>query len=151
LPWLRWARNATTAILLLVLLLLGLGFTRTGWDGIGRSLPWLVLIILWLAVLAGGYSWITAWQIKRNNPAMVSGQIHHISRQGYRVTCGPVTSQAEWAGLLRVVETQEFFLAFPVRNAAYFLPKRCLSSEGVETARALFGTHLGDRSLLLAV
>jgi hypothetical protein len=135
-------------IVLMVLALVG-GATK-GWAGLVAILPWVLIIILWIALLSGGQGWITAWQMKRNNPHIVAGQQHTVSDTSYRVHCGQIESTIEWPGFVRIVETQEFLLAYPQRNAAYYVPKRCLAPGQLETLRELCRRNTGDRFLSLA-
>jgi hypothetical protein len=151
--WPRWLRMLLRLALigLIVLMVLALvGGASKGWSGLVAILPWIFVIILWLAFLSGGQGWITAWQMKRNNPHIVAGQQHTVSDAGYRVHCGQIESTIEWAGFVRIVETREFLLAYPQRNAAYYVPKRCLTPGQLETLRELFRKNAGDRFVSFA-
>jgi len=149
--WMIWAKRGGIAILVLGLLLVGLGAIVGEQGNLLALLPWLVLIAIWVALLGGGFSWLTAWQLRRNNPHLTAGQVHEISPEGYRVRCGAVTSITEWAGIVRFVETADFFLTFPVRNAAYYLPKRCLDLTDIAALRSLTDRHLPPGAARLAV
>jgi hypothetical protein len=150
-PWLRWAKRVAIIALCLGGVFLIFGFSVQGWAALVGGAPWIVLILLWLVLLSGGFAWIAAWQIKRNNPHLVAGQEHHISASGYQVRCGATTSTTAWEGIQRFVETPAFFLVYPVRNAAYYLPKRCLTSMEIETIRQLAMIGLPGTSRLVAV
>jgi hypothetical protein len=150
-PWLRWAKRVTLVVLFLGGLFRIVGFSLQGWDAVVRGLPWILIILFWLALLSGGFAWITAWQIKRNNPHMVAGQEHHISSTGYQVRCGAVTSTTTWDGIQRFVETPRFLLIYPVRNAAYYLPKRCITAESLDGIRQLAKRGIPDGSRRFAV
>jgi hypothetical protein len=112
-------------------------------------LPWSVILLLWLGLRFGGAGWLTAWQIQRNNPNMVAGNHHSISAAGYRVTCGQAQSTVGWPGVVRLVETGDFFLTFPTRSAAYYLPKRALSAEQQDLVRTMFKQQAAGRFIEL--
>jgi hypothetical protein len=150
-PWLRWAKRAAVIVLFLGGIFLIFGFAVQGWDAVVGGIPWILIILFWLALVSGGFAWITAWQIKRNNPHLVAGQEHHISATGYQVRCGAVTSTTSWEGIQRFVETPKFFLVYPVRNAAYYLPKRCLTAEAIEAIRQLVKAGIPDEARRVAV
>jgi hypothetical protein len=80
---------------------------------------------------------------------MVAGQEHHISQTGYQVRCGAVTSATKWDGIQRFVDTPDFFLVYPVRNAAYYLPKRCLSNDQVVAIRTLAAQGIPDQAVIV--
>ena len=149
--WLRHARSALVVVLVIGLVLIALGAATGGRTDVLIILPFLLLVLLWIALLTGWLAPFAVWQLRRNNPQIVKGQEHLISAQGYQTTCGAATSRMAWDGLIRVVETKEFFLAYPLRNAAYYLPKRALSNDDIRALRELFRLHLADRSELLAV
>jgi hypothetical protein len=107
--------------------------------------PWILVLLLGIGLRFGGAAWLTAWRVKRNNPHLVAGSQHFLSAAGYRVRCGQVESSISWAGLVRSVETDDFFLSFPTRNTAYFLPKRALTAAQTETIRSLMREHLLER------
>jgi YcxB-like protein len=112
--------------------------------------PWTFLIALWLVFRFGGNGWLAAWFIRQNNPNMLAGCRHAISRAGYRLRCGQAESQVAWAGIVRVVETRAFFLTFATRSGAYYLPKRVLNPEQCTYIRSLVQQGVGDRFMMLA-
>jgi len=136
---------------IVVLLFLAIvGASSDGWSGVITILPWIVILVLWLALLGGGQAWIGAWHIRRNNRHLVAGQQHSLSDAGYRLRCGLIESTIPWAGFERLVETRDFFLAYPHKSGAYYLPKRSLTAEQTRQARELFKLHGGDRATVLA-
>ena len=151
-PKARWWRIVVSGflvglVLLVLLALLGAAIEGNVW----AILPWVLVVLLWLVFLGGGVSWLTAWQIRRNNPNMIAGFEHALSPGGYRIRCGSVESTVQWPGFVKVVETTDFFLSYPMRSAAYYIPKRVLAPLEVDTVRRLVHEQLPDRSALLAV
>ena len=112
--------------------------------------PWGLMMLLWLAFRFGGNGWLAAWLIRQNNPNMLAGCRHAISQTGYRLGCGQAESQIAWPGIVRVVETRAFFLTFPTKSGAYYLPKRVLNSEQCGHLRSLAERQVGDRFIRLA-
>ena len=113
----RMVRGAFTVIIVSVLVLTTLLAFRSDVDTatyLSSMTPWIIFLLLFLAFRFGGAGWLSAWQIRHNNPNMVSGMRHAISAASYQVRCGQVESTAQWAGLLKLVETNAFFLTFPV-------------------------------------
>jgi hypothetical protein len=133
-------------VLLILVALLGAAIQGS----VMELLPW-VLLLFWLALIAGGASWLTAWQIRRNNPNMVAGFEHVLSSAGYHVTCGNVDSTVAWSGLVKIVETANFFLLYPTRTSAYYIPKRALKPEGLTAIRTLVLEQVPEKSAVLAV
>ena len=58
---------------------------------------------------------------------------------------GQVDSTAQWGGLLKLVETKAFFLSFPVKHGAYYLPKRVLTQEQCTAIRSIMQQQASDR------
>jgi len=112
--------------------------------------PWTLLLALWLVFQFGGNGWLAAWLIRQNNPNMLLGCTHAISQAGYRIHCGQAQSQVAWSGIVRVVETGAFFLTFPTKSGAYYLPKRVLTPEQCELLRSIVQQQAGDRFMKLA-
>jgi YcxB-like protein len=138
---------------LVAILLLAMGGAFLGpdpeshfWD----LFPWGLLILLWLMLRLGGAGWLAAWRLRRTNPHLTAGSHHVISPAEYRVRCGAVDSSITWAGIVQLIETTEFFLTFPTRTTAYYLPKRALSEEQQTALRALAAERLGQRFRQLA-
>ena len=144
----RVVRAAVTVIIVSVLILATVLAFRSDVDTatyLSSMTPWIIILLLFLAFRFGGAGWLSAWQIRRNNPNMVSGMRHAISDTSYQVRCGQVESTAQWAGLLKLVETKDFFLTFPVKQGAYYLPKRVLTEEQCATIRVIMQQQAGDR------
>lgn len=147
-PLLRFARHGLTLLVVGVLILSILVAYVSGdpAEYLSRAFPWIVFMLLYLILrLASGP--LGAWTLRRNNPSIVAGTRHTISSAGYQVRCGQIDSTAQWGGLLRIVETKEFFLMFPAKHAAYYLPKRLLSQEEYATVRSIMHLQAGDRYL----
>jgi len=114
---------------------------------LSQSLPWIIIMLLYL-VLRLASAPLGAWKMRRNNPSILAGTRHTISSAAYQVRCGQIESTAQWGGLLRVVESKEFFLMFPAKHAAFYLPKRVLSQEQSVTVRSIMHLQAGDRFLV---
>jgi hypothetical protein len=144
----RVVRAAVTVIIVSVLIFMTVLAFRSELDPstyLSTMTPWIIILLLFLVLRLGGAGWLGAWQIRRNNPHMVSGMRHAISSASYHVRCGQIESLVQWGGIVRVVETKEFFLTFPVRLAAYYLPKRVLTQEQSAALRSIMQQHAGDR------
>lgn len=138
--WWRLIKRASLVILLGFAALAVIGSPSLFSDVV----VWVLLLFLWLGFVYEGQAWLTAWTTQRNNRHIVAGQEHTLSATGCRVRCGEADSTMTWTGFERLVETREFFLAFPMRNAAYYLPKRCLSAEQIGQVREFFREHGGE-------
>lgn len=153
-PWWRVVRGAFTAIIVGVLvlaILTALGPDVDAGTYLAGMAPWMFFLLLFLGFRFGGAGWLGAWQIRRNNPNMVAGMKHSISSEAYRIRCGQVESTAQWGGILRVVETKRFFLTFPIRTGAYYLPKRVLTQDQSAAVRLIAQHQASDRFLQRAV
>ena len=113
-----------------------------------QLLPSIAVILLFLALASGGASWLAAWQFRRNNPNVVSGFHYDLSAAGFRTQCGSVDSTVAWPGLMRIVETGDFFLAYLAKNAAHYIPKRVLTDNDMRTLRRLLREHVPEKMVL---
>ena len=153
-PQSAWRRRLPVLLTIMLAaagLFLIVGVMTKGSAALVGSLPWIAVLAAWLVLFRGGAAWLTAWQMSRNNPHMLSGQTHVMNASGYAVACGGTSSTVTWDGVVQVTETPEFFLTFPVRNAAYYLPKRCLTPGQMTDLRQMLRNRLGERAVLLAV
>ena len=144
----RMMRGAFTVIIASVLILTTLLAFRSDIDRsayLSAMTPWSLILVVFLVFRFGGAAWLSAWQIRRNNPNMVAGMRHTISSVAYEIRCGQVESTAQWGGLLKLVETKAFFLSFPVKHGAYYLPKRVLTQEQCAAIRSIMQQQAGDR------
>lgn len=56
-------------------------------------------------------------------------------------------AEVPWPALLRVEETNEFFLFYLAKARALYLPKRCLVASGtMERVRDAARTYAGDKA-----
>ncbi len=148
--WKVVLRLATFVLVALLAYLLFATF-RDGWPGFHGLIPW-IMIASGAGILYSGVHYrIWAWQTRRNNPNVTDGFLHTLSDDGYRVQCGSVDSIVGWAGVVQVVETEEFFLIYISKKQAYFLPKRVLKTAEIEEVHAKLSEHLGTRAHLLTV
>src|SRR5206468_6129363 len=72
----RVVRAAVTVIIVSVLILATVLAFRSDVDTatyLSSMTPWIIILLLFLAFRFGGAGWLSAWQIRRNNPNMVSG------------------------------------------------------------------------------
>ena len=147
-PFWRVFRLAVTLLIVALLLLMTVAALMSD-VGTATYLwtiaPWILILLLLLGLRLGGAGWLGAWQIRRNNPNMVAGMRHSISLAAYTVWCGQIQSTAQWPGILKVVETRRFFLSFPIKSGAYYLPKRVLSDEQCATIRSIMIQQAAER------
>jgi hypothetical protein len=145
----RWWRPLVRTVLVALGALLALALVGGAIKGnLPQLLPSIAVVLLFLALAGGGASWLTAWQFRRNNPNVVSGFHYDLSAAGFRTQCGSVDSTVAWPGLMRIVETGDFFLAYLARNAAHYIPKRVLTDNDMRTVRRLLREHVPDKIVL---
>jgi hypothetical protein len=140
----------TVVIAALVLTILGAAIQENKVARLLEVAPLVLMMGLWPAMRFGGAGWLAAWLIRQNNPNMVAGSRHVVSQSGYQIRAGQAQSQVAWPGIVRVVETGAFFLTFPTKSGAYYLPKRVLSAEQCGHLRSLVQQQAGDRFIQLA-
>ena len=99
----RCVRGVFTAVIIGVLILTTvLAFTSDvgAVTYLATMAPWILLLLILLGLRFGGAGWLGAWEIRRNNPNMVSGMRHSISLTYYRVRCGQIESAIQWSAFL---------------------------------------------------
>ena len=81
-----------------------------------------------------------------DDPGRQQERTYTFDAGGLRVDGGSFQVELNWAKLIIVRETNEFFLFF-TRKAAYYLPKRAIQwPERLEGIRDLLVEYLGDRA-----
>jgi len=146
----RWLARAFA---LLALIFVGLN-VRATWGSppayvFVNALPWLLLGVFWLSLVP-----LTQWWAAKRLPARdasVRGtQERTVDSQGYHSRGNNVALDIPWHAMVRVVETDAFFLFFYNKQCAYYLPKRALTDDQTRQVRGFARDGLGDRVELQA-
>ena len=107
-------------------------------------LPYLLIFSLLLA----GLPYIQRWQLGRfyrHTPILQQEQTHELEEDGYKMSNPLSNSFVHWDAFAEVLETKEFFLFYPSRSIAYFLPKRAIPTpEHVQQLRSFLRAHVGQ-------
>jgi hypothetical protein len=86
----------------------------------------------------------------RTGPSVKGQQSVGVADWGLAVSGAMHTGELEWPSLMRVSETNEFFLFFVSKLQAVFLPKRLLSEQQLVEVRRLIHTGLGEEAAVRA-
>jgi hypothetical protein len=79
------------------------------------------------------------------DPRNAGGINFQFADSGIGVEHSTGKSDLNWTIFVKVVETRNFFLLYPVKSWAYVVPKRCLASQSeIDTMRELFQRHVSD-------
>ena len=100
-PQSAWRRRLPVLLTIMLAaagLFLIVGVMTKGSAALVGSLPWIAVLAAWLVLFRGGAAWLTAWQMSRNNPHMLSGQTHVMNASGYAVACGGTSSSRLFEG-----------------------------------------------------
>jgi hypothetical protein len=116
------------------------------------SVPYLVLIVMWVAFISGGLPYISARDYARNHQRCIPhDQIRIVSADGIEANCVTTNVRIQWAGITRVVEGPEFFLIFTGPACAFAIPKRAVpDAERLGALRGTLTRALGSKAELLA-
>ncbi len=68
---------------------------------------WVVLIAVWALLFRWMGPWVTAWQTRRNDPAVRSEIRQTADDSGFAIHCPGQEVRLGWSGIARVVETPE--------------------------------------------
>ena len=126
----------------------GLLFIRLG-------TPWQELWLLGIVVLGLGLVQVVLPIVQRrqlrrtyaDTPSLRGPQVYRFSDSGLAITGGASSTTLGWDSLVEALETEEFFLFYYSKLAAFYLPKRVTSDAGQRSAlRELVRTHLGSRA-----
>ena len=146
----RWVRILLRIGLALLLLMLALAF----WGAEGRRgsfllglAPWLLILGLWVVFLRYGNGWMSARGWAKRHPPGNRSVTCRITREGVESSSYSSEALLKWAGLHRVVETEEFVLYFYTWQCAQFLPKRVVPN--VAELRRVLRIYLAAKKLEL--
>jgi YcxB-like protein len=79
------------------------------------------------------------------DPRNAGGITFQFADSGIGVEHSTGKSDLNWTIFVKVVETRDFFLLYPVKSWAYVVPKRCLASQTeIATMRQLLQRHVPD-------
>ena len=148
------SRNMAGRHRLTVLVWLGVGlsvallaFRPLVQPGILPALLWLVLLVL--LIYAGWVApWLTARTVQREDPCANDELRHIVSEDGFGVRSRTVSLDVSWDHIVKVVETDEFFLFFYTKRVAYFTPKRVIPVADLPLLRASLRKYLGAKAHL---
>jgi hypothetical protein len=145
----RWIYRLLVAAMALVMVLALLG-SEGHWGATIRELaPWMVLFGLWMAVFRWGLPFYSAWGYRRTNPCVHHEMTRAVTPGGIQLRCHTTATDIRWEGVLRAVETPEFFLFYVSRNCAVQVPKRAIPNSGDLTrVRSLVQHALGSKAHL---
>ncbi|MBB6072581.1 hypothetical protein HNQ61_004244 [Longimicrobium terrae] len=138
-----------------VLLIMIVAVASTLWDGtLSRGAlvqaigPWILFLVAWATLMAWIGPWLTARAQSRENGPGQHTLIGTLSGDGYGTDNGRTQNSIHWNGVLRAVETPEFFLFYYNRNCAFYLPHRAIAPEQLPEVRRVIVSQLGDRAAL---
>jgi hypothetical protein len=110
------------------LLTIGTSVAVRGWSFGSTALAVLVVVLVWLRF--SGLAFLSARLFAQQVPD-ARYPIHTVvSPYGLQVTTATASGEVAWAGLQKVVETDEFFLFFIADRNSRYLPKCALASPG---------------------
>lgn len=112
--------------------------------------PYVLLFFFWIALLKWGMAYVSARMYRRAHAACIPhDQIRVISDEGLEARCVTSTVQVRWAGIVRTVETADYFLFFTTPSCAIQLPKQAITDgASLERLRDVLRAHLGARAEL---
>ena len=110
---------------------------------------WLILVLIWLAVVRWGEGYFAARRTRRLDPSARGTLVRTLSNDGFRVDGSGQSVELRWDGIHSAVETPEFILVFFNRLCAYYIPKVLVTQSGeLGRIRELLSAKLGDRAQL---
>jgi|GEM_PF-2061233 len=125
--------------LAVVLLLPVAGYVRSGASGAAWALVALAAILA--IVTVNGYR--QARRYMRSTPAFTAEHVHELAPEGYRVRTPTGDRLVAWEGIVRTAESRDFFLLYPGRAHAFFLPRRAVPPDRLDEVRAFLAAHAG--------
>jgi hypothetical protein len=130
-------------VLALVYLVAGLAAHSAG--AMAQSLPWVLMLGFWGAVLR----WVRPSTAARNyqaktNPYFDPDDMHRVvDADGLEAGAPRARSRLAWPALHKVVETDEFFLFYTSPACAIHLPQRAIPDQATrERLREMVRTHM---------
>jgi hypothetical protein len=147
----RLVKGIAVAMIVIIMLIALLGAMTEGLEAVLSLWPWAILAVAWVLFLTVVPPWLSAWQVSRNDPSIKGELTHHLTEDGYHIRGSAVNVDVKWPGVLRLVETNEFFLVFWSKAGAYYLPKRVVPADTIQLLRDVFVRELGDRACVSAV
>jgi hypothetical protein len=115
-----------------------------------RQLGLLYFVAIFLVALTVGAPWLQRRQLRRaytESPIMRDSQRYEFSPEGFVIRGGPAATTLGWDAIREAVETDEFFLLFFARKAAYYVPKQAVAdSQSATNLRVLLHSALGPRA-----
>ena len=110
---------------------------------------WLILVLIWLAVVPWGEVYFAVRQTRRVDPSTRGTLVRTLSNEGFRVDGSGQSVELQWDGIHSAVETPEFILIFFNRLCAYYIPKVLITQSGeLGRIRELLSAKLGHRAHL---
>lgn len=112
--------------------------------------PYVLLFLLWIALLKWGLAYLSAHAYRRAHAACIPhDQIRVVSEEGLEARCVTSTVKVRWSGIARIVETPDHFLFFTTPSCAIQLPKQAVTDGvGLEQLREILRAHVGERAEL---
>jgi YcxB-like protein len=141
-PW-RIA-GAVALVLVLGSVLLEMAASKAGPTAalIGLT-PWLVFLVLWLGFFLYGVGWVSAWQVRRQDPSIREPFTYALTDRGLHVKAHNVDVEVQWPGIYKVRERPDAFLFYYNVRCAYQLPKRAIGpSDQLRAVRDFIRAHL---------
>lgn len=112
------------------------------------TIPLVVFGVAWIA--GGSLGQRRAANSAAEHDASAWGsQERIIDDAGFHSRANGLSADLPWDAMVGGKETDEFFLFYPEKRWAYYLPKRALSRTEMEEVRSLMGSRLSGRARLL--
>jgi len=147
----RVVKNIILSVIVILFLLTLWGASTMGPEAVVSLWPAALLTAFWVLYFTVGFSWFNALVTRRIDPNAKVPCVHRVSREGYHISSSEMNVDVRWNGVLRIVETDEFFLLFWSRPFAYYLPKRVVTPEAVPRLREMFVDSVGDKAHMSVV
>jgi hypothetical protein len=146
-PRMRW--HSALVCVVIPVLILALAFLQKGTLVGAIRANWITIVglpILWLFVFPGIQRW-SAGRIIRKSPAFNKLQVTRVDAVGFHTQSAVNATDVSWDKIVRVGESQSFFLFFRRRAGALFVPKSAFAdAAGVDQFRQIVGAAVGGRA-----
>lgn len=142
--WLGWLlKLAPWFVGIVFAIWLALAIINRDWDTLARSSPWFLLILGWFGFLVYGTGWLGARAWEKRHPPGHREIVVAVNAAGFHTSSYPGELRLNWAAMLQVVETNDFFLFYLAPQMAHYLPKAEIPSADLSALRALFVASKG--------
>jgi hypothetical protein len=115
------------------------------WRAFLNVLPWLLLGAFYLSLMPM-MARAAARKALQNDPALRGTQVRTVDGEGVHIIGAGFRQDLRWTDLVKVVETDEFFLFFFNKRQAHYVPKRALDAADIDEVRMLVRSNRRNRT-----